>query len=497
MAEQPPGGATRNSSRGAVGSLPGVRQRVRMTPELAVPDRRAEHSKRRAPRLAAGLRLVAALAALPLAGCVNLSGANTPLEQFDPAHGYRTLGAAQRREPGRTIIYLAFSGGGTRAAAFAYGVLEELRDTPISVDGAPKTLLDEVDTISGVSGGSFPAAYYGLYGDRIFEEFEPRFLKKNVQGALVLQMLRPWNLLGLMTPWLSRSDLASDYYHKRVFDEATFADLTEARGPRIHINATDLSSGERFTFNQDSFDLICSDLDVLPIATAVASSSAVPMLLSPITLKNHAGSCGYEPPQWVVEALEGAGEDERRNRAARNYARLRDAENKRFIHLIDGGVSDNLGLRAAIDFVTAVGGIETARRVQEVEVPDRLIIIVVNAETDPDPMIDLSAASPSFASLMNSVSGGQIRRYNLETLLLTKSLLEQWGRSLSSDEHRVTTHMINVSFDALEDPDERRYFKRTPTSFTLSDTQVDRLREAGRQLLRDSPEFQRLLQELR
>jgi len=443
------------------------------------------------------LRLVAALAALPLAGCVSLSGANTPLERYDPAYGYRTIDTVQRREPGRTIVYLAFSGGGTRAAAFAYGVLEELQNTPIVVDGEPKTLLDEVDTISGVSGGSFPAAYYGLYGDRIFQEFEPRFLKKNVQGALVLRTLLPWNLLGLMTPWLSRSDLASNYYHKRVFDEATFADLTEARGPRIHINATDLSAGERFTFNQNSFDLICSDLGVLPIATAVAASSAVPMLLSPITLKNHAGSCDYEPPQWVTEALEDAGEDPRRSRAARNYAQLLDAEHKRYIHLVDGGISDNLGLRAGIDFVTAVGGIEVARRVHQAEVPDRMVIIVVNAETDPDPMIDLSAAAPSFASLMNSVSGGQIRRYNLETLLLTNSLLEQWGRDLSSDEHRVTTHMINVSFDEFEDPEERRYFKRIPTSFTLSDKQVDRLREAGRQLLRDSPEFQQLLQEFR
>ena len=79
-----------------------------------------------------------------------------------------------------------------------------------------------------------------------------------------------------MTPWLSRSDLASRYYHEKVFDGATFADLREAGGPRIHINATDLSSGERFTFTQDTFDLICSDIDVLPIATAVAASSAVP-----------------------------------------------------------------------------------------------------------------------------------------------------------------------------------------------------------------------------
>ncbi|HEY5656320.1 MAG TPA: patatin-like phospholipase family protein [Myxococcota bacterium] len=437
------------------------------------------------------------LVAFALTGCVSLSGVNTPLERYDPTHGYRPHDRENNRDVGRNVIYLAFSGGGTRAAAFAYGVLEELRDTQITVDGVERRLLDEVDTISGVSGGSFPAAYYGLFGDRLFEEFEPRFLRKNVQAALLLAALRPWNLVGLMTPWLTRSDLASRYYDDRVFEGATFADLARARGMRIHINATDLSSGERFTFNQEVFDLICSDLDVLPISTAVAASSAVPMLLSPITIRNYAGTCGYEPPEWVKRALEGADMDERRKRAARNFYAMRDAGSKRYIHLVDGGISDNLGLRPAIDFVTAVGGIEALREIQGFQVPDRMVVIVVNAETDPDPMIDLTAAAPSFASLMNSVSGGQIRRYNFETLMLTKGLLERWGRELSSDAHRVTTHMINVSFDALQDPDERRYFKHIPTSFSLSDKQVDRLREAGRRLLRDSPDFQALLRDMR
>jgi NTE family protein len=65
---------------------------------------------------------------------------------------------------------LTFSGGGTRAAALAYGVLETLRDTPIKIDGKTARMLDEVDLISSVSGGSFTSAYYGLHGDGIFEE---------------------------------------------------------------------------------------------------------------------------------------------------------------------------------------------------------------------------------------------------------------------------------------------------------------------------------------
>jgi NTE family protein len=440
---------------------------------------------------------IAALAALWLVGCASARAVNVPLEQYDPEYGYRYIGG-DRRDPGAVHIYLAFSGGGTRAAAFAYGVLEELRDTQVTVGGVSKSLLDEVDTISGVSGGSFPAAYYGLFGDRIFEDFEERFLKKNVQGALVLRTLLPWNLLRLVTPWLTRSDLARAYYDEHVFDHATFADLHgDTERPWVYINATDLSSGDRVTFTQDNFDLICSDLEVLSVSTAVAASSAVPMLLSPITLKNNAGSCGYEPPQWILDVLENQDANPRRARAAKNFMRFRNADEKPYIHLIDGGISDNLGLRPAIDFVSVVGSADVVRRIRKIETPDTMIVIVVNAETDPDPTIDLSSAAPSFASLMNSVSGGQIRRYNFETILLTESLLQEWGHELSEPDHEVKTYMVNVGFDRLEDEGERRYFKRIPTSFTLSDEQVERLRAAGRRLLRESPDFQHLVRSLR
>jgi len=310
---------------------------------FALPGRAAPRRARRTLGQRIIPVLVAAFISLPLAGCLGFHPTNTALERHDPT--------------------LAFSGGGTRAAAFAYGVLEELRDTQVSVDGIQMSLLEEVDTISGVSGGSFPAAYYGLYGDRIFEEFEPRFLKKNVQRALLFRILRPWNLVGMFTPWLSRSDIASDYYNDEIFEEATFADLAQAKGPLIRINATDLSSGDRFTFNQDSFDVICSDIAKFPISAALAASSAVPMLLSPITLQNYAGTCGYDPPEWVKDALANRHTHPRLNRSAQSFLNFSDAKRKKYFHLVDGGISDNLALRPAIDFVTAAGGIERARQI--------------------------------------------------------------------------------------------------------------------------------------
>jgi NTE family protein len=431
------------------------------------------------------------------AGCGTFRPPNQPLERLDPARGYRPLDASRQRDEGRIWLTLAFSGGGTRAAALAYGVLEALRDTRVVVDGREIRLLDEVDTLSGVSGGSFPATYYGLFGDRLFEEFEERFLRRNIQRSLVWRTLAPWNLVRLLTPYLSRSDLAARLYHEDVFDGATFADLAAVRGPRVWINATDLASGTTIRFHQDGFDMICSDLDPFWVSYAVAASSAVPILLSPVTLRNYAGRCGFEPPDWYAEALRSRRTDPRRYRVAASVVRFLDSAGKRYIHLIDGAISDNLGLRPILDRITAQGGIREAQAISGLARPDHVVVVAVNAENEPDSGIDLQAAAPSLAASLNLVSGTQIRRLNFETLDLGRTMLADLGRELSTPDHAVRTHFIEVSFDMLDDRAERDYFKRLPTSFVLSDEQIDRLREVAGHLLLSAPEMRELLEELR
>lgn len=121
-------------------------------------------------------------ALLALAGCA-VRVWNQPATPFDASSGYDF----QTRLPvndDELFVVLAFSGGGTRSAAFAYGVLEKLRNTPVVIRGKARRLLDEVDVITSVSGGSFTAAYYGLFGERIFTDFEQRFLRPDVQGEL-------------------------------------------------------------------------------------------------------------------------------------------------------------------------------------------------------------------------------------------------------------------------------------------------------------------------
>src|SRR5262249_42139335 len=126
-------------------------------------DRRAR-SARAAPGNCRGApaamtrRTLALLAVAALvAGCATRP-INAPIDKVDAKAGYRYLTTrARSAEADDTLLILAFSGGGTRAAAFSYGVLEELRRTELTVNGRKKRMLDQVDIVTGVSGGSFTA----------------------------------------------------------------------------------------------------------------------------------------------------------------------------------------------------------------------------------------------------------------------------------------------------------------------------------------------------
>lgn len=175
--------------------------------------------------------LPTALAALlGLGGCAT-APINPPISHTDTTAGYRFESREQYARNREDIVVLAFSGGGTRAAAFSYGVLEVLRDTEvIGRNGQRERLLDSVDVITGVSGGSFTALAYGLYGDRLFSEYEQSFLKRNVEGELLARLANPFYWGALSSPEWGRSELAADLYDEVLFHGATFVDLEHGKG---------------------------------------------------------------------------------------------------------------------------------------------------------------------------------------------------------------------------------------------------------------------------
>src|SRR6185369_9517553 len=205
-------------------------------------------------------RLVFLLAAIGLvAGCATRP-TNPPTAQFDIDKGYRIERRSENAEDNATLVILAFSGGGTRAAAFSYGVLETLRDMEVTTkSGRRLRVLDTVDVITGISGGSFTALAFGLYGDRLFDVYEKSFLKRDVQGELLGRALNPFNWPALGSTGWGRSELAADMYDDILFKGATFKDL-KRDGPRILVSATDLADGTRLIFNTENFDVLCTDL---------------------------------------------------------------------------------------------------------------------------------------------------------------------------------------------------------------------------------------------
>lgn len=300
------------------------------------------------------------IALLLLGGCAStMAPHNGPVHVDLPEGGYR-VGLHRRSGVPESLVFgLSFSGGGTRAAALAYGVLEELAHTRVTVDGKEHRVLDLVESISAVSGGSFTAAYYGLFGDRLFADFEEKFLKRNMQHEIASTFFAPTNLFSMSSPYYGRSDVVAEYLDEVLFEGKTFADLEQAvrreKRPFVLINATDMARTSRFEFSQDQFDLLCSDLGGYKVSRAVAASSAVPVVFSPVTLSNYAGRCSYRQPDWMVHALRDRHESVRRYTVATDLQSYLDSGKRKYIHLLDGGLSDNLGLRAVLDRLALTG----------------------------------------------------------------------------------------------------------------------------------------------
>ena len=461
--------------------------------------------------------IVCALAAMTLAACASRP-INEPITQVDPKAGYRPyllIPKRQNNDP-HTLFVLSFSGGGTRAAAFSYGVLEELRRTEIIVDGKRRRMIDEVDMITGVSGGSFTALAYALYGDRLFSEYEQRFLKRDVQGALLARGTNPFNWWKFIGGSAGRSELAAEYYDEILFEGATFGDLLAKPGPIAIATGTDISTGSRLAFYQNDFDLLCSDLSKVRLSRAAATSSAVPVVLSAVTFNNYGGTCGYQYPAWVRDVANPESRARPSGRAVQRYHEMQDFQNSKerpYIHLVDGGVADNIGVRGVLEGIEELAASAAFRGEVGFGVVQRIVLVVVNARSSPRTDWDRSESPPGAIAQLLQSSGVPIERYSFETVEMMKDMAEvwKWRRELLVEQARragateaqaeakvpkVTLEVLDVSFEAIPDPKERDYFMNLPTSFVLPPEDVDRLREVAGRLMRQSAEYESIVREL-
>jgi NTE family protein len=228
---------------------------------------------------------------------------------------------------------LALSGGGYRATLFGLGSLTRLNDVG---------LLGKLDLITSVSGGSILAGILAQrwnqldFHDGRASNFEPVFARQVIDfcnrsidiGA---------GLKGLANPFKSAGRYLTDCYDKHQFNGLSLKDIPKPGkpgNPTFIFYATSLQTGRSFRFRQDyiaDWKLGQSSHTDLPLALAVAASSAFPPLFSPIVIKTN-------PKSWSGGI---AGPE-------------RDAMRGRLV-LSDGGVYDNMGLevlqQGKVDYV--------------------------------------------------------------------------------------------------------------------------------------------------
>lgn len=426
-------------------------------------------------------------------GCASYGKiSNLSLEENPNAIDYSVGSTIQRKPSENVTLVLTFSGGGTRAAALAYGVLQGLRDTVIPVDEKPARLLDEIDLISSVSGGSFTAAYFGLNGDAIFRDFEPDFLRRDVSSEL---------LSGLFDSslWFSdrgRTEMVIQFYEDQLFDNATFAELYDRQGPTIVINATDMGRGVRFSFLQDYFDLLCSDLSSFPVARAVTASSAVPILFNPVILKNHV-DCDTGAFERLTLVASQVRDSPQLKAVVEGLASYADKDSRQYIHLVDGGLTDNLGLLAVYEMVELAGGAKPFLDQVGGRPTPNLVVISVDASTKPRFEMEQSNRVATIEETINAMTDTQLHTANARTLDLMKTTVQRWAEELSEGDFVVRPYFVKVDFNAIPQPDRRLYFNQIPASLALSTEQVDELIRAGRELLLANHEFRRFLQGVR
>lgn len=462
--------------------------------------------------------LLLMLGSLGLAGCATRP-INAPIAQVELNKGYRDIGPdlALHEDPPETAVILAFSGGGTRAAAFSYGVLEALRDIEmVDAKGKMTHALDRVNLITGVSGGSFTALSYGLYGNKLFDFYETDFLKRDVQGELISRVLNPFNWTQLASTGWGRSELAAELYDDILFHGATYADLGKSNGPIILASATNISSGAGFTFDQGFFDYLCSDLNSVPISRAAAASSAVPFALSPVTFNNYGGDCKFKSPQYLDQfnnTSEAPRPAARIIRDMRELQQYHDSKDNPYIHLVDGGLSDNLALRQVLEFLQGLEALHLAGKKTPLDHIKRIIVIVVNSLSSPSTNWNKSVDGPGSIELLIKATGVPIDHYSYEEVEALKDTQARW-KSMQTlrnsrlfanirnqkleriiDTPNVDLYTINVAFNKLDDQQEYAYLNGLPTSFSLPPEAVDRLRAAAKKIILTSPEFQQVLKD--
>ena len=421
------------------------------------------------------------------------------LTQIDPQQGYRLEATMQQALEKENLVIVTFSGGGSRAVSLGYGVLEQFQQATVRPTERGDTLLQNIDVVYGVSGGSVLAAYLALEGQETIPKFKEFFLKKNFQKKVINEVFSLSNVPRLTSPQFGRSDLLQEQLNLALYHGKTFADLARKRkGPFAVINATDMTAGQKVSFTQDFFDWLCVDLNDIEIARAVAASSAVPLIFSPITLNNHAGFCHAESKKAFLMQTQPGNHLLLNNFNAmqKRLARYQDSVEQPYLHLVDGGLTDNLGLASLLDMSNLLSIRKLYAELKKSALR-HVVVVSVNAQNERTSHIDKSADVPGVREVVDTVINVPIDKATESTVQYSQKFANQWNAYAKRQrDAKIKVYFVNVSLKDLPEGQLKRDVLNIGTSFYLPESDVDKLREAAKILLMQSKEYHAALKAL-
>ena len=421
------------------------------------------------------------------------------LSQIDPEKGYRLEKTMQQALEKENLVIVTFSGGGSRAVSLGYGVLEQFQQATVRPTERGDTLLQNIDVVYGVSGGSVLAAYLALEGQETIPKFKEFFLKKDFQKKVINEVFSLSNVPRLTSPQFGRSDLLQEQLNLALYHGKTFADLARKRkGPFAVINATDMTAGQKVSFTQDFFDWLCVDLNDIEIARAVAASSAVPLIFSPITLNNHAGFCHAESKKAFLMQTQPGNHLLLNNFNAmqKRLARYQDSVEQPYLHLVDGGLTDNLGLASLLDMSNLLSIRKLYAELKKSALR-HVVVVSVNAQNERTSHIDKSADVPGVREVVDTVINVPIDKATESTVQYSQKFANQWNAYAKRQrDAKIKVYFVNVSLKDLPEGQLKRDVLNIGTSFYLPESDVDKLREAAKILLMQSKEYHAALKAL-
>lgn len=434
-----------------------------------------------------------------LAACNSITYHPTKtIEQIDPQKGYRLENAMQQALQKENLVIMTFSGGGSRAASLGYGVLEQFQNVSVRPTEKGSTLLQNIDIVYGVSGGSVLAAYFALEGQDIIPKFKNSFLKKNFQKKVINEVFSVSNVPRLTSPQFGRSDLLQEQLNLALYRGKKFADLEQRKGPFAVINATDMVAGQEVSFTQDFFDWLCVDLNDVEIVRAVAASSAVPLIFSPITQNNHGGACQAESKKELLTQMKVGNRLWLNNFEAmkKRMASYQNNEEKPYLHLVDGGLTDNLGLASLLDMSNLLTVKKLYAELKNYNLRN-IVVVNVNAQSELSSHIDKSADVPGIKEVVNTVINVPIDKTTESTVKYSQKFSDQWNAYAKHKKGaKIKAYFVNLSLKDLPDGQLKNDVLNIGTSFYLPQSDVDKLREAAKILLEQSKEYHKALKAL-